>query len=144
GAVSVGLISHRLVRHLGRRTIMLIGTSLVTFGALLLAGGPNVASTLVGAMVIAIGGNLIVNVAQPALSVHHGLRGPAVVTEANAVSALVGIFGPLAVGGGVALGWGWRPASLVTVILGIAAFLLISRLRTAGALDGRVDKNQPT
>jgi len=143
-AVSVGLVSHRLVRYLGRRPIMLIGTSLVTFGALLLAGGPSVTFTLIGAMVIAIGGNLIVNVAQPALSVHHGLHGPAVVTEANAVSALVGIFGPLAVGGGVALGWEWRPASLITVILGIAAFLLISRLRTAGALDGRAGKNQPT
>lgn len=137
GAVAVGLVSHRLVQHLGRRPIMLIGTCLMTAGALLLAGGPNVYATLAGAMVIAVGGNLIVNVAQPALSVQHGINGAAVVTEANAVAALTGIFGPLAVGGAVALGWGWRPASLVTAVLGVIAFLLISRLQTAGALDGR-------
>jgi len=137
GAVAVGLVSHRLVQYLGRRPIMLIGTCLMTAGALMLAAGPNVVVTLAGAMIIATGGNLIVNVAQPALSVQHKLHGPAAVTEANAVSAVAGIFGPLALGGAVMLGWGWRPANLVTVVLGISAFLLISRLPTEGALDGR-------
>src|SRR5690625_5855154 len=87
--------------------------------------------------VIGIGGNLIINVAQPALSVHHGLHGPAAVTEANAGSAIVGIFGPLAVGGAVSLGWGWKPAILVTAVLGLIAFFLIYPLPTAGSLDGR-------
>ncbi len=137
GAVSVGLVSHRLVLNFGRRPIMLAGSVLMVGGTFLLITGPHVAVTLAGVTVIGIGGNLIINVAQPALSVHHGLHGPAAVTEANAGSAIVGIFGPLAVGGAVSLGWGWKPAILVTAVLGLIAFFLIYPLPTAGSLDGR-------
>lgn len=137
GAVSVGLVSHRLVLNFGRRPVMLAGSALMILGTFLLVSGPNVAFTLAGVTVIGIGGNLIINVAQPALSVHHGLRGPAAVTEANAGSALVGIFGPLAVGGSVAIGWGWKPAMLVTAVLGVITLALIYPLPTKGSLDGR-------
>lgn len=137
GAISVGLVSHRLVLNFGRRPIMLAGAVLMVLGTFLLVTGQHVAVTLAGVAVIGIGGNLIVNVAQPALSIHHGLNGPAAVTEANAVSALTGILGPLALGGAVALGWGWQPAMLVTVIFAIVAVALIYPLPTAGSLDGR-------
>ena len=137
GAVSVGLVSQRLVLNFGRRPVMLAGSVLMVFGTFLLVTGPNVIVTLSAVVVVGIGGNLIINVAQPALSVHHGLHGPAAVTEANAGSALVGIFGPLAVGGAVAIGWGWKPAILITAVLGVIAILLIYPLSTSGPLDGR-------
>src|SRR5690625_5074989 len=89
GAVSVGLVSQRLVLNVVRRPVMLAGSVLMVFGTFLLVTGPNVIVTLSAVVVVGIGGNLIINVAQPALSVHHGLHGPAAVTEANAGSALV-------------------------------------------------------
>lgn len=143
GAVGVGLISSRLVRNYGRRLIMLAGSVLMIVGTALLVAVPHVSVTLSAVLVVGIGGNLIMNVAQPALSVHHDVHGPAAVTEANASSALVGVFGPLAVGGAVALGWGWRPALLVTVILGILVFIFFYPLPASGALDGRVERSEP-
>jgi len=144
GAVAVGFVSHRLVLNFGRRPIMLVGTVLMVLGTFVLVSGPNVIVTLSAVVVIGIGGNLILNVAQPALSVEHGINGPAAVTEANAGSALLGIFAPLAVGASVALGWGWRPAILITALLGAVAFFVIFTLPTEGSLDGRGAKRTAT
>src|SRR5699024_4685458 len=95
GAVSVGLVSRRLVLNFGRRSIMLAGALLMSAGAVLLVAGPNVLVTLTAVMVVAVGGNLIMNVGQFTLTIHHGLHGPAAITEANAGSAIIGFFGPL-------------------------------------------------
>src|SRR5699024_1406436 len=53
-------------------------------------------------------------------------------------------FGPLAVGGAVALGWGWQPALAITLIFVIVAFMVMFPLPTRGALDGRTAKKKTT
>jgi fucose permease len=56
----------------------------------------------------------------------HGPAGPAAFSEANAGAAATGLVAPLLIGGGVAIGIGWRPGLLVAAV-GAAAVWVISR-----------------
>ena len=71
--------------------------------------------TLLGAFLAAFGGSFVVVLSAPVLSDHHGLSGPAAISEANAVAAGVGTVAPLVVGACVGLGLGWRPALLLVL-----------------------------
>ena len=87
-------------------------------------------------MVLAgLSGALAINVTTAVINDHHGVLGPAVLSQANAVAAAVGLVSPLAVGAATALGWTWRAALLVTVPLAGISFALISRQRTVPAYN---------
>ena len=134
GTVLSALVSARLVERLGRRRTLLLAAGVVAAGVGLLTSGGNLASTLPGALITAVGGALLISAGTTALSVHHGEAAPAAVTEANAVGALFGLLAPLAVGASVAVGWGWRPAVAVTIALAAVAAVLIGLLPGRGAL----------
>jgi hypothetical protein len=116
GGILAAFVSPALVRSRGRRAAL------------------DLAWSLAAMLVLALGGNVAIAAAQPALVVHHGPAASAAVTEANGVGASVGLVGPLAVGATVALGWGWRPAVAVTALLAMACAVLFARLPVGGAM----------
>ncbi|NCT90550.1 MFS transporter [Cellulomonas sp. APG4] len=134
GTILTGLISSTLALHLGRKALSLLGLSLVLVGVSALLTGSHLAVTLPAVLVTSIGGGFVLSAAQPALSVHHGAAGPAALTEANAMGATVGLLAPLALGASVGLGWGWRPAVALVLVLATAAGLMLVPLRATGAL----------
>jgi fucose permease len=79
-------------------------------------------------LVIGTGGSILVNGANPSLSEHHGEARAAALSEGNAVAATLGLVAPLAVGAGVALGWGWRPAALLVIPLTALVAVLLRRV----------------
>jgi fucose permease len=134
GTIATGFISPFVATRYGRRAQVFLGGAFIVVGVALLVSGSTLAMTLPAVFVAAIGGNLTLSAAQPALSVHHGPAAPAVMTEANAIGAGFGLLAPLAVGGSVALGWGWRPAVAGVIVLAVGAALLMVPLRSVGAL----------
>lgn len=135
GAVTSGLLTPSIALRAGRRALSLLGMGLLVVGIGILVLGPGLAATLTGSLVASVGGNMLVTAAQPALIVYHGLAGPSAVTEGNAFGSGIGLLAPLAVGGAVAIGWGWRPAVGLTVVLAAITAALIFTLRGRPALE---------
>jgi fucose permease len=140
GTVLAGTVSATVAVRLGRRLQAVLGCGIVVVGIGMLLVGQTLPATLTAVVVAAIGGNFLLSAAQPALAVHHGSAGPAAVTEANAMGSSFGLLAPLVVGGTVALGWGWRPAVGLVVVLATALALVLLRMPTTGALG----KGTPT
>ena len=145
GGGAAGLLAVAVVRRFRRRGAFTLAALLITTGmvGLVLAPGPWLSVPAVA--VVGVGGAMLVNAAMPALSDHHGPAGPAALSEANAAAAAVGLLAPLAVGAGVALGVGWRPAALLVIPLAGVQLLLVRRVPAAtAALDGElVDRSTP-
>src|SRR5262245_55470843 len=91
------------------------------------ASVPVLPLTLLGALLCGAAGSGVTITVAAALVARHGDAGPAAVTKANALAAAAGLVGPLAVGGAVGLGYGFRPAIFVVVVL-IGALFAIRRL----------------
>ncbi|HEY3438343.1 MAG TPA: MFS transporter [Actinotalea sp.] len=134
GTVATGFMAPWLARRYGRRIQSLVGGGFIVLGVALLLSGHSLAVSLPAVFLAAVGGNFTISAAQPALSVHHGVAGPAAVTEGNAMGAAFGLLAPLSVGASVAQGWGWRPAVAVVIVLAVATALLMLRLTSDGAL----------
>ena len=134
GTVVTALVSARMVERFGRRVTLLIASGVLALGVVILVSGRTLGVTLPGVAVIGIGGTLLISSAQPALSLHHSEASAAAVVEANGVGSLFGLLAPLAVGASVAVGWGWRPAVAVTIVLAGVAAVLIGSLPGRGAL----------
>lgn len=133
GALVAGTAGLWAVRRWGRRAVMLGGTLTFSIGVGLLVSTTVVAGTLAAALVVGIGGATALNGMSAVLADHHRESTSAALGEANGVAAVMGVLSPLAVGGAVAIGWGWRPAILVTAVLGVTSLLLISRAPTSAA-----------
>jgi len=134
GTVVSALISARLVGRFGRRVTLLLASGVLALGVAILVSAHTLGVSLPGVAVIGIGGTLLISAAQPALSLHHSEASAAAVVEANGVASLFGLLAPLAVGASVAVGWGWRPAVSVTIVLAGLAAVLIGSLPGRGAL----------
>jgi fucose permease len=134
GTVATGLVSERVAHTLGRKRQLLVGLTLVSVGVVLLIAGPGLVATLSACVVAAIGGNLAVAATQTTLLGHHGLAGPAAVTEGNAYATAVGLLAPLVLGASVGAGLGWRPALALTIVAATTATLLIAREPATGSL----------
>lgn len=129
GAVLVGALSPAVVRRSGRGGALWLGVGGLVAGVLLLVLGRALPVTLTATLLASVGGSLVVNASTPVLADHHGLAGPAAISEANAVAAGMGLLAPLAVGGAVTAGWGWRPGLAVTVLLAAALATVAWRRR---------------
>ncbi|RYV49933.1 MFS transporter [Pengzhenrongella frigida] len=134
GTLLSAFFSARLVDRFGRRGTLLLAGGILVLGVGTLMVGTTLPFTLLGAGVTAMGGTLVISAAQPALSVHHREASAAAVVEANGVGSLFGLLAPLAVGASVAVGWGWRPAVAVTILLAGVAAVLMASLPGRGAL----------
>lgn len=144
GLVAAPLIP-RAARALGRRTTLVVAALVVAVGLAGLLLGRELPVTLLGMLVTAVGGNLLIATAQVALAAHHGPTSSAALAEANGVGSGIGLLGPLAVGACVAIGWGWRAGVVVTAALGVATALLVLRLPRSPALErpGETDPAEP-
>ncbi|MEZ0449094.1 MFS transporter [Cellulomonas sp. ICMP 17802] len=134
GGILAAFATPRLVRGRGRRPTILLACALVAVGATGLVTAPALGWSLLAMVVLAVGGNVMVSAAQAGLALRHGRKASAAVTEGNGVGSSIGLVGPLAVGVCVAVGWGWRPAVLVTAVLAIATAVAVSRIPVGGAM----------
>ncbi|NLF03527.1 MAG: MFS transporter [Actinomycetales bacterium] len=155
GSVVAALMTPWLVRTYGRRATLMAGGFVVAAGIVGVLLGTSLAWTLPAMFVVSVGANIAVSSAQVALALHHRGVASAVITEANGVGSSLGLLGPLAVGGAVAVGWGWRPAVAVTAVLAVVtAFLALrvklpsreTRVETVASASeaGRGDSTGPT
>jgi len=134
GGILAAFVTPRLVRGRGRRSVLLVSCALIALGASGLVAAPSLAWSLPAMVVLALGGNIAISAAQAGLVLRHGGRASAALTEGNGIGSSVGLVGPLAVGACVAVGWGWRPAVAVTVVLALVAALVVSRIPVGGAM----------
>jgi MFS family permease len=134
GGIMAAFVAPRLVRGRGRRAAILLACVLVAIGATGLVAAPALGWSLLAMVVLAVGGNVMISAAQAGLALRHGSKASAALTEGNGVGSTVGLVGPLAVGVCVAIGWGWRPAVLVTAALAMVTIVLVSRIPVGGAM----------
>jgi predicted MFS family arabinose efflux permease len=133
GIVIVGAFASRILAITGRdRGFWMFNWALVA-GIVAYVAVPYLWVTLVGAAIAGAAGSGLITTASAALADRHGLGGPAAITEANGVSAAVGLIGPLIVGACVALGYGWRTALLIPIA--VIALLFLLRRRFGPGLD---------
>jgi MFS family permease len=135
GGVVGGALLPWLVRRIGRPAVIWSGMAGVALSVLGLSQARALLATLACAVVAAVGGSSAVNGIIAALSDHHGLAGPASISEANALAAAAGLVAPLVVGACVAAGLGWRPglAALAAAVALIAVAAVLSGVRLPAA-----------
>jgi predicted MFS family arabinose efflux permease len=119
GAVLAGLSGRWLVGRFGRGPLLWGGVVGMCLGIVGYCGAHVLALTLLAALVCGTCGAVIVNTANAALMEGHGTRGPAALSEANALAAVVGACAPLIIGGCVLVGLGWRAGLLLTLVLAV-------------------------
>lgn len=134
GAIVGGLSAGRLVRRFGRGALMRLGSALIVLGLVVYAAGGALPVLLVGAFVASLGGTFIMVGGNAFLTDHHGTASPRAMTEAHGLATLAGLVGPLAIGGLVAIGVGWRAGLLVSCVLLIGVELV--RGRSLEVYDG--------
>ncbi|MBI1378093.1 MAG: MFS transporter [Frankiales bacterium] len=142
-SVVVGLLGPRVVRRAGRSRMLRLGSAILAAGLLVYTGAAPLWATLAGAFVASAGGTMIMVGVNAFLPDRHGAAGPRALSEAHGTGAALGLLGPLALGAFVAVGWGWRPALLVTVVALLA--LELARGRDLRPFDGtRGHADDPT
>ncbi|KQS97588.1 MFS transporter [Cellulomonas sp. Leaf395] len=134
GGILAAFVTPRFVRSRGRRPAILVACALIAVGASGLVAAPSLAWSLPSMVVLALGGNIAISSAQAGIALRHGGKASAALTEGNGIGSSIGLIGPLAVGVCVAIGWGWRPAVAVTVVLALVAAIVVSRIPVGGAM----------
>ncbi|BDP41044.1 hypothetical protein DAETH_10130 [Deinococcus aetherius] len=130
-AFAVGLLiasvtADRLGCRFGARAVLWCGAAGMAAGGLLLAAAPNFPLSVLGALVMGTLGSMTLVQVSAVLARRHGERRPQAFAEANAVASVCSVLPPLAVGGVVAAGLGWRgvlwfAAGLLAVLAGVFA-----------------------
>jgi predicted MFS family arabinose efflux permease len=127
GVIVVGLLGARILDAIGRGRALWLFLGALCVSITIYASVPVLPVTLVGALLCGASASGVTITVGAALVARHGPGGPSAVTEANALAAAAGLIGPLLVGASVHLGYGWRPAVLLVIVL-IAALFLLRRL----------------
>lgn len=124
GLLLVGLVGAPLVSRVGRAVTLRASIAGMIAGGLLLAA-PLRFLTLVGALLLGIGGALLIQLIPALLGALHPHAPAAAVGEANGLASAASVLAPLAVAGALAAGLGWRAGYLVAplVLLAIVALL---------------------
>ncbi|MDQ1295073.1 MAG: hypothetical protein QG608_2958 [Actinomycetota bacterium] len=133
GAMVAGILVLPLVRRFRRRGTSRIGALVLCAGTVLLCLADRPQISLVAVLLVGVGGASLVNSVSPALTEHHGRASAGVLSEGNAVASSVGLLAPLCVGLAHGLGWTWRPA--IALVLLLAALVLL--------LSGKVPARTP-
>lgn len=142
GAVAAGLVSAKLIARFGRGRVLWGALAVVCLGVVIFVSCSVVPITIAGAIVAGFGGTILVNATSAALTSHHkGPAGGAAVTEANGTGSAIGLFAPLLLGGSIALGAGWRPGTLITVVMAAAVAIAFGR-SVNGEEDGVADESR--
>jgi MFS family permease len=138
GALVAGVISERLERALGRRTLFWSAAALMGVGAIGLTAGRIAAVTVGSVLVMGVGGGLLLVTIQAALADHHGEHRAVALTEANVAAsvAYVALIGVLSLT--AALHAGWRVALLVSLAVPVLAWSSNRRLAIDAPPPSRV------
>jgi len=128
GSLVAGIISARLERAIGRRTLFWSSAALMGAGTVGLAVGRVAAATVGSVLLMGLGGGLLLVTIQAALADHHGARRAVALTEANVAASiaylvLIGLLSLTA-----ALHVGWRAALLVPPVVLVLAWWTNRRL----------------
>jgi MFS family permease len=128
GSTVAGLVSARLERALGRRTLLWSSAALLALGTIGLVAGRIVAMTVGSVLVMGVGGGLLLATIQAALADHHGERSTVALTEANVAASIayVVLIGMLSLA--AAAHAGWRVALLASLVVPLLAWWRNRRL----------------
>jgi fucose permease len=128
GLIVCGLTGERLTRRYGRRWSVAAGLVGLIVGALLIVVAPHPAVSIFGCFLMGAVGCLVLIVVPNLLADRHGNNSSVAIGEANGISYVASLTAAMAVGLFVAIGFGWRSALLLGVIL--AGLLLVFLRRT--------------
>jgi len=128
GSLVAGVISARLERAVGRRTLFWSSAALMGTGTVGLTVGRVAPATVGAVLLMGLGGGLLLVTIQAALADHHGARRAVALTEANVAASvaylvLIGLLSLTA-----ALRVGWRAALLVAPVVLVLAWWANRRL----------------
>ncbi len=128
GSVIAGLLSPRLERAVGRRTLFWSAAALMGAGAVGLTAGRIAEVTVGSVLVMGVGGGLLLATIQATLADHHGRRTAIALAEANVAAsvAYVVLIGSLTLT--AALHAGWRVALLSSLVVPVLAWWSNRRL----------------
>ena len=128
GSLVAGVISARLERAIGRRTLFWSSAALMGAGTVGLTVGRVAAATVGSVLLMGLGGGLLLVTIQAALADHHGARRAVALTEANVAASIayVVLIGLLSLT--AALRVGWRAALLVAPVVLVLAWWANRRL----------------
>ncbi|MEV5706485.1 MFS transporter [Actinoallomurus sp. NPDC052274] len=124
GLLLIGLVGGPIVGRLGRAVTLRVSIGGMLAGGLLLAT-PVRPLTMAGALLLGIGGALLIQLIPALLGALHPHAPAAAVGEANGLASAASVLAPLAVAGALAAGLGWRAGYLVAplVLMAIVAAL---------------------
>jgi MFS family permease len=138
GSTVAGVISARLERALGRRTLFWSAAALMGAGAIGLTAGRIAAVTVGSVLVMGIGGGLLLATGQAVLADHHGERRTVALAEENVAASIayVVLIGVLSLT--AALHAGWRVALLASLVVPALAWWSNRRLAIDAPPPSRV------
>lgn len=128
GSMIAGLLSPRLERAVGRRTLFWSAAALMGAGAVGLTAGRIAEVTVGSVLVMGVGGGLLLATIQATLADHHGRRTAIALAEANVAAsvAYVVLIGSLTLTAAVHAGW--RVALLSSLVVPVLAWWSNRRL----------------
>jgi MFS family permease len=145
GLLLVGMVGGRMVDRFGRAVVLRLSIGGLLAGELLL-GVPERTLTLLGALAMGVGGALLIQLTPALLSALHPHAPAAAVGEANGLASAASTLAPLAVGGALSAGLGWRlgylAAPMVVLVL-VAAIAWRVPLPPAERHDVTVRSDRP-
>src|SRR5215204_5862020 len=138
GSTVAGVISARLERALGRRTLFWSAAALLGAGAIELTAGRVAVMTVGSVLVMGVGGGLLLATIQAALADHHGELRTVALAEANVAASIgyVVLIGVLSLT--AALHAGWRAALLASLVVPVLAWWSNRRLAIDAPPPSRV------
>jgi MFS family permease len=122
GLLIVGLAGGRLVGRVGRSVVLRASIGGMVVGGLLLATTVR-ELTLLGALLLGLGGALLIQLTPALLGSLHPHATAAAVGEANGLASAASVLAPLAVAGALGVGLGWRVGYLVVPLVGLVVVL---------------------
>ncbi len=134
GGILAGVAAARVVALIGRGPVMRLGSVAAVVGLTLFVVTTSFASTLLGVVLVGGGATLAMIGVNAFLTEHQGPAAPRTMSEGNGIATAVGLLGPRAVGTGVAIGWGWRPAFVAVLIAYVV--IELARGRALHLYDG--------
>lgn len=128
GSMVAGVISARLERALGRRTLLWSAAALMGAGAIGFTAGRITGVTVGSVLVMGVGGGLLLVTIQAALADHHGERRTVALAEANVAASIAYLVLIGALSLTAALHAGWRIALLASLAVPVLAWWSSRRL----------------
>ncbi|MCD0449864.1 MFS transporter [Actinocorallia sp. API 0066] len=129
GTVLCGAALGGLTRRFGRRRVVWWGLAVMNAAVLAIAALPLLPVTLAGYCLANFAGCLVLYGGMAALSDHHGAaRGPAAISEANAVAVTIGIGATFVLSLLAQSALGWRAGLLVPPLVSLVLAAALGRL----------------